>query len=184
MYVVGAGQPLVDLHCTLVPPADAGDNFFLNGPTSVGSSRAEAVPLLRELNDSVSGEATTKDINTPLAIDDGRDWVRNLSLVITHNLPNDTLDTLSRLLWDALTGPQLIAVRSAGFLADFYVRFHEHCVSQPHTDETAPSVRLRDLSLGSCGGRGTHGGALTATDTEKNHFAVFQAQKWKLSEEN
>ncbi|KAI0951485.1 hypothetical protein AcW1_008519 [Taiwanofungus camphoratus] len=36
--------------------------------------------------------------------------------------------------------PPLIVVRSAGFLAEFFIQFHEHCVSQPHTDETLPSL--------------------------------------------
>ena len=44
----------------LVTPEDAGNNFFLEGMDSVGKSRAEeAVRLLREMNDSVSGEANT-----------------------------------------------------------------------------------------------------------------------------
>ncbi|GBE84542.1 hypothetical protein SCP_0605210 [Sparassis crispa] len=185
----------------VVSRADAGNNFFLNGPASIGRSRAEeAVTLLRELNDSVSAEAITKDINMLLATDDGRDWVRNFSLVITHNLPNDTLDTLSRLLWDDPTGPQLIAVRSAGFLAEFYIQFREHCVSQPHTDETAPSLRItrpfpallqwaRDLDLSALdptthahipfvvilvhavdAWRAEHGGVLPSTYAEKEHF--------------
>ena len=46
-----------------VSPADAGNNFFLNGFSSIGRSRAEeAVPLLKELNDSVDGEAVVKNI--------------------------------------------------------------------------------------------------------------------------
>ena len=48
-------------------------------------------------------------------------------LVIAHNLQADVLDTLSQLLWTDPVDPPLIAVRSAGFLADFYIQFHEHC---------------------------------------------------------
>lgn len=41
-----------------VTPEDAGNNFFLEGQSSIGKSRAqEAVRLLRELNDSVEGVA-------------------------------------------------------------------------------------------------------------------------------
>lgn len=44
----------------LVTQEDAGNNFFLEGPDSIGKSRAqEAVRLLRELNDSVEGNADT-----------------------------------------------------------------------------------------------------------------------------
>ena len=43
-----------------VTPQDAGNNFFLEGNTSIGKSRAqEAVRLLLELNDSVDGVADT-----------------------------------------------------------------------------------------------------------------------------
>ncbi len=45
--------------------ADAGNNFFLEGPSSIGKHRAsEAVRLLAELNDGVTGEAVT---STPVA---------------------------------------------------------------------------------------------------------------------
>lgn len=44
----------------LVTQEDAGNNFFLEGPDSIGKSRAqEAVRLLRELNESVEGDADT-----------------------------------------------------------------------------------------------------------------------------
>lgn len=109
-------------------PADAGNNFFLNGHDSIGKSRAkEAVALLQELNDSVTGEADTRSVEDVLATEEGREWVKTFSLVITHNMPKDTLDTLSQLLWEDSSNPTLIAVRSAGFLADFYMQFHEHC---------------------------------------------------------
>jgi molybdopterin/thiamine biosynthesis adenylyltransferase len=40
---------------------DAGNNFFLEGLDSVGKNRAEeAVRLLREMNESVSGDANTQ----------------------------------------------------------------------------------------------------------------------------
>lgn len=44
------------LDSALVSNEDAGNNFFLEGPESIGKPRAsEAVRLLRELNDSVDG---------------------------------------------------------------------------------------------------------------------------------
>ncbi|KAJ3519917.1 hypothetical protein NM688_g9232 [Phlebia brevispora] len=82
-----------------VTPADAGNNFFLNGHASIGKSRAEeAVPLLKELNESVDGAADTRSIEEVLETNEGREWVKGFSLVIAHNLNSQTLDTLSRLL--------------------------------------------------------------------------------------
>lgn len=111
-----------------VSPADAGNNFFLNGYASIGKNRAEeALPLLTELNESVDGKAVTKSLDELLQTEEGRQWIKEFTLVIAHNLPKDALDTLSSLLWDGLSNPPLIVVRSAGFLADFYIQFHEQC---------------------------------------------------------
>ncbi|KAH9949739.1 hypothetical protein B0H21DRAFT_88179 [Amylocystis lapponica] len=124
-------------------PADAGNNFFLRGPASIGRPRAqEAVPLLRELNESVSGEAVLDDLHARLASADGRHWLAGFSLVIAHNVPRSAADALARFLWDDTARPPLLVVRSAGFLAEFAIQFHEHCVSEPHTDEVPPSLRI------------------------------------------
>ncbi|KAI0713985.1 hypothetical protein C8Q76DRAFT_733003 [Earliella scabrosa] len=126
----------------ITTPADAGNHFFLNARDSIGKPRAqEAVPLLRELNDAVQGEPVVKDINELLSTDQGRDWIGDFSLVIAHNLNKPTLDQLSALLWANPNGPPLISVRSAGFLAEFHIQYHEHCVSQSHS-ENAPSLRI------------------------------------------
>lgn len=115
----------------ITSPADAGNNFFLEGPDSIGKPRAqEAVPLLRELNDSVQGEVVLKDVKVLLTTEEGRDYVRSFSLVIAHNLQKDILDDLARLLWADPANPPLVAVRSAGFLAEFFIQFHEHCGTQ------------------------------------------------------
>jgi NEDD8-activating enzyme E1 regulatory subunit len=109
-----------------VSPADAGNNFFLEGPSSVGKNRAEeAVRLLCELNDGVEGVADTRDIATMLADDGGRRWIKNFSLVIAHNLASGLLSDLSTLLWVDDDAPPLVVVRSAGFLAEFYIQFKE-----------------------------------------------------------
>lgn len=109
-------------------PADAGNNFFLNASDSIGKPRAaEAVPLLQELNESVNGAADVRALKDVLATEEGREWIKGFSLVITHNLERDTLDTLSSLLWEDTAGPPLIVVRSSGFLADFFIQYHEHC---------------------------------------------------------
>lgn len=111
-----------------VTPADAGNNFFLNGYASIGKSRAEeAVTLLKELNESVDGAADVRSLEDVLASNEGREWIKSFSLVIAHNVNKDHLDILSRLLWEDPADPPLISVRSAGFLADFCIQFHEHC---------------------------------------------------------
>ncbi|KAI1787211.1 hypothetical protein LXA43DRAFT_975390 [Ganoderma leucocontextum] len=130
------------LDSAITTPADAGNNFFLNATHSLGKHRAqEAVPLLRELNESVQGEAVVKDLKDLLDTDQGRDWISSFSLVIAHNLNKDVLTQLSTLLWADPNGPPLISVRSAGFLAEFHIQYHEHCVSQSHS-ENAPSLRI------------------------------------------
>ncbi|KZT64805.1 hypothetical protein DAEQUDRAFT_717458 [Daedalea quercina L-15889] len=131
------------LDSAVASPADAGNNFFLAGPSSIGKPRAqEATSLLRELNDSVEGEAILKDVGEYLKTDEGRAFISSFSLVITHNLRKDTLDELSRFLWAGFNNPPLMVVRSAGFLAEFFIQYHEQCVAQPHTDENVPSLRI------------------------------------------
>ena len=100
----------------------------MDGQRSIGKPRAEeAVPLLRELNDSVEGVADTRDLAALLDSEEGREWIRSFSLVIVHNLEEKTVARLAELLWQDPTNPPLMVVRSAGFLADFYIQLHEHC---------------------------------------------------------
>ncbi|OCH96719.1 hypothetical protein OBBRIDRAFT_787289 [Obba rivulosa] len=203
------------LDSAIATAADAGNNFFLNAQESIGKPRAkEALPLLRELNDSVDGEAVLTDVKELLKTEEGRETIRSFSLVIAHNLDKDVLDELAGLLWADLTNPPLIAVRSAGFLAEFYTQFHEHCVSQPHTDGT-PSLRItrpfpellqwaRELDFDNVDPtthahipfvvilvravdewRAKHDDRLPITPAEKNDFkAQVRAMKRKLDEEN
>jgi hypothetical protein len=126
LVLPGIGHFTILDHAT-VSPADAGNNFFLEGPASIGKNRAEeAVRLLRELNDSVDGVADTRDIRSVLADAQGRSWIAGFTLVIAHNLPNDLLTSLAGMLWKDRDAPALMAVRSAGFLAEFSIQFHEH----------------------------------------------------------
>ncbi|CAL1710740.1 unnamed protein product [Somion occarium] len=46
------------------------------------------------------------------------------------------------LLWEELEDPPLIVVRSAGFLADFYIQFREQCIIESHDETAPPSLRL------------------------------------------
>ncbi|KAG8221626.1 hypothetical protein J3R82DRAFT_1904 [Butyriboletus roseoflavus] len=136
-----------------VSHADAGNNFFLEGFDSIGKNRAaEAVRLLAELNDSVGGVADTRTLSAVLDTDP--DWLASFTIIIVHNLDNVLLERLSSFLWSEPSRPPLVVVRSAGFLADFFVQFHEHTIIESHS-ETAPSLRidkpfpaLRDHALG------------------------------------
>lgn len=104
---------------------DAGNNFFLEGPHSIGKNRAEeAVRLLAELNDGVKGEAVKESVRDVL--DKNPEWVKGFTLVVAHNLENELLRRLSTLLWEDEAGPPLVVVKSAGFLAEFFIQFHDH----------------------------------------------------------
>lgn len=109
----------------LVSEQDAGNNFFLNGYHSVGKNRAEeAVTLLAELNESVDGKADNSSFEQRFRSDPS--FLASFSLVIAHNLHPDTLDRVADFLWSDLAHPTLMVVRSAGFLAEFFIQFHEH----------------------------------------------------------
>jgi len=127
-----------------VSPADAGNNFFFDGPTSIGRNRAEeAVRFLAELNDSVNAHADTRDVADVLASD--QSYFFGFSLIITHNIAPVLLTRLANLLWGTPSSPPLIPVRSAGFLAEFFVQFHTHesaCISP---NAVAMSDRMCDV---------------------------------------
>ncbi|KAF8874432.1 hypothetical protein BD779DRAFT_1566773 [Infundibulicybe gibba] len=96
------------------------------GQSSIGKSRAkEAVRLLAELNDSVEAVADTSNLNNLLDTDPS---------YFDHTI-------LSALLWKDSTLPPLVVIRSAGFLAEFFIQFHEHTIVESHS-ETAPSLRI------------------------------------------
>jgi NEDD8-activating enzyme E1 regulatory subunit len=111
----------------LVSPADAGNNFFLEGQHSIGKKRAqEAVRLLGELNDGVNGHWDTRRLEDVLRGEGGREWIKGFTIIVAHNLEPNSLDRLAGLLWDDETAPPLLVVRSAGFLAEFFIQFREH----------------------------------------------------------
>ncbi|KAN0082730.1 hypothetical protein V8E55_008525 [Tylopilus felleus] len=123
-----------------VSHADAGNNFFLEGFDSIGKNRAvEAVRLLAELNDSVEGRPDTRTLEAVLDTDPA--WLASFTIVIAYNLDNHLLDRLSSFLWSDSSRPPLVVVRSAGFLAEFFIQFHEHTIIERHS-ETAPSLRI------------------------------------------
>lgn len=53
------------------------------------------------------------------------------TLVVAHNLPRPTLDKLAAYLWVDPARPPLIVIRTAGFLAEFYLQCHEHTGTRP-----------------------------------------------------
>jgi amyloid beta precursor protein binding protein 1 len=108
-----------------VSHSDAGNNFFLEGTHSIGKYRAEeTVRLLSELNDGVEGSADTRTLESIL--ESHPEWITSFTIVVAHNLDHSLLRKLSALLWKDSRYPPLVVVRSAGFLADFYIQFHEH----------------------------------------------------------
>ena len=124
LVLPGIGQFTILDHTT-VSPEDAGNNFFLDGYESIGKSRAsEAVRLLSELNDGVNGKADMSDLKEIL--DNNPAYLGSFTLIIAHNLEKVLLDRLSQLLWSNFSNTPLVVVRSAGFLAEFFIQFHEH----------------------------------------------------------
>ncbi|KAJ8592559.1 hypothetical protein M405DRAFT_763381 [Rhizopogon salebrosus TDB-379] len=123
-----------------VSHSDAGNNFFLEGTHSIGKYRAEeTVRLLSELNDGVEGSADTRTLKSIL--ESHPEWITSFTIVVAHNLDHSLLRKLSALLWKDSRYPPLVVVRSAGFLADFYIQFHEHTIIESHS-ETSPSLRI------------------------------------------
>lgn len=80
--------------------------------------------MLAELNDGVEGEAVQESVRDVLG--KRPEWVKSFTLVIAHNLEIELLDRLSTLLWEDEAGPPLVVVKSAGFLAEFFIQFHDH----------------------------------------------------------
>jgi amyloid beta precursor protein binding protein 1 len=110
-----------------VSPADAGNNFFFEGPSSIGKNRAEeAVRLLKELNDAVDGTADTRSLESVMSSEEGKKWLKSFTLVIVHNLEKKQLLQLSAFLWEEEAAPPLLVIRSAGFIAEFYIQYHKH----------------------------------------------------------
>jgi amyloid beta precursor protein binding protein 1 len=114
------------LDSSVVTGEDAGNNFFLQGSDSIGKSRAEeTVRLLGELNDSVQGIAA-KARSVEDVLEKDKKWLGSFTIVIAHNLEKKVLESLSSILWQDPLNPPLVVVRSAGFLAEYYIQYHDH----------------------------------------------------------
>jgi len=79
---------------------------------------------LGELNDGVEGKADIRSLQEVLANDKER--LSDFTIVIAHNLEAVLLDQLASFLWEDSSYPPLVIVRSAGFLAEVYIQYHEH----------------------------------------------------------
>ncbi|TFK45262.1 hypothetical protein OE88DRAFT_1715442 [Heliocybe sulcata] len=123
-----------------VTPEDAGNNFFLEGPKSIGKRRAdEAVRLLAELNDSVEGRADHRNVEEVL--NSNPQYFLEFNVVIAHNMQPALVDKLAKYLWSEPSHPIMMVVRSAGFVSEFFIQFHEHSIIESHS-ETTPSLRI------------------------------------------
>jgi hypothetical protein len=74
------------------------------------------------------------------------DWVKGFTLVIAHNLEMNLLEKLSTLLWEDEAGPPLVVVKSAGFLAEFFIQFRDHSGGLPVSYSRIPDWVLAPCS--------------------------------------
>ncbi|PVF96654.1 hypothetical protein CPB86DRAFT_786733 [Serendipita vermifera] len=117
----------------ITKPEDVGNNFFLE-VDSIGKQKAvEAARLLSELNDSVQSAAEIADVEDIL--EKRPEWIANYTLVFAHNLPRKTVDKLASFLCSDPSLPPLVVIKTAGFLAEFYIQCHEHTVIDSHSEE-------------------------------------------------
>ncbi|KAG8832314.1 hypothetical protein FRC17_001486 [Serendipita sp. 399] len=120
-------------------PEDVGNNFFLEVDSIGKPKAAEATRLLSELNGSVQSAAEIDDIADIL--EKKPEYLAGYTLVVTHNLPRKIVDKLAAYLWSDPSLPSLIVVKTAGFLAEFFIQCHEHTVIDSHSEEKV-SLRI------------------------------------------
>lgn len=73
-----------------------------------------------------------KDIETVLTQD--TDFLLSFNVIIAHNLNPVIVSKISELLESSLAPPSFIIIRSAGFLAEFFIQFQEHASMNSHAD--------------------------------------------------
>eukprot|EP00096_Caligus_rogercresseyi_P005830 TRINITY_DN21867_c0_g1_i1.p1 TRINITY_DN21867_c0_g1~~TRINITY_DN21867_c0_g1_i1.p1 ORF type:complete len:552 (+),score=178.92 TRINITY_DN21867_c0_g1_i1:57-1712(+) len=117
---------------------DLGNNFFLE-EGDIGQSRGEAAArLLLELNPEVRGDYV-EDPPEKILLSEPH-FFQGFSLVIACELKEDTLCSISEMLWKE--GIPLITVRAYGFIATIRLQIKEHTVVEAHPDNA-----LEDLCL-------------------------------------
>ncbi|KAK3871146.1 hypothetical protein Pcinc_023708 [Petrolisthes cinctipes] len=123
---------------TKVTPQDVGNNFFVESE-SVGSARGEVtLRLLLELNPEVRGTFVEQPLTEIL--DNQPDFFTPFSCVVATCLPECTLLTLSKVLWEAKI--PLVVVRTYGMIGYLRVQMEEHTVVESHPDNEMPDLRL------------------------------------------
>ncbi|XP_045138460.1 NEDD8-activating enzyme E1 regulatory subunit-like [Portunus trituberculatus] len=121
-----------------VAPQDTGNNFFVD-LASIGRPRGEvALRLLLELNPEVRGTFVDQPLQEIL--DNQPEFFSPFTCVIATCLPESTLLTLSKVLWDAKI--PLVVVRSYGMIGYIRIQIEEHTVIESHPDNEIPDLRL------------------------------------------
>ncbi|CAF1343280.1 unnamed protein product [Adineta steineri] len=123
----------------LVTLADCGSNFFVH-PSKIDESRARITcEFLTQLNPDVHGTYIDKPSIDDLLKQNTFNFSQ-FNIVITANLPMQTLSILANHLW-TLKIPLIIA-RTYGFIGTIRLQVFEHYVIEAHPDDTIPDLRL------------------------------------------
>ncbi|CAF0998318.1 unnamed protein product [Rotaria magnacalcarata] len=123
----------------LITLEDCGSNFFVH-PSMIDQPRARVTcELLKQLNPDVHGTYVDKPCIDDLLKQNTFDFAQ-FNVVITANLPLNTLVILSSHLW-SLKIPLLVA-RAYGFIGTIRLQVVEHHIIEAHPDDTIPDLRL------------------------------------------
>ena len=118
---------------------NCGSNFFVH-PSTINQPRAQVTcDLLTQLNPDVNGQFIDKPSIDDLLKQNTFDFSQ-FNVVITANLPIQTVNTLANHLW-TLKVP-LLVTRVYGFIGVIRLQIVEHYVIEAHPDDTIPDLRL------------------------------------------
>ncbi|CAF0727955.1 unnamed protein product [Rotaria sp. Silwood1] len=138
LVLPGLGSFIIIDH-QLVTLADCGSNFFVH-PSMIDQPRARVTcELLKQLNPDVHGTFIDKPSIDDLLKQNTFDFGQ-FNVVITANLPLNTLVTLANHLW-TLKIPLLVA-RTYGFIGTIRLQTVEHYITEAHPDDTIADLRL------------------------------------------
>jgi len=119
---------------------DVGNNFFLD-PDFIGGSRGEcAMRLLLEMNHEVRGDCVQETVEQVL--ENNPVFFSSFSLVVSCGLPEKSLLTLSKVLWEE--NIPLLVVKTTGFLGYIRLQVQEHFIVETHPDNRSADLRLVD----------------------------------------
>eukprot|EP00088_Acartia_fossae_P003594 TRINITY_DN1151_c0_g1_i3.p1 TRINITY_DN1151_c0_g1~~TRINITY_DN1151_c0_g1_i3.p1 ORF type:complete len:546 (+),score=123.06 TRINITY_DN1151_c0_g1_i3:56-1693(+) len=120
---------------------DVGNNFFLDSEC-IGMSRGEvAMRLLLEMNHEVRGDCVQESIEQVL--ESNKDFFTSFNLVVTCGVPEKSLLTLSKVLWEE--NIPLLVVKTSGFLGYIRLQVREHYIVETHPDSRTADLRLDSL---------------------------------------